>query len=179
MEPKFIKFKVDKYEALSIYEYNDEIKKLIYLYKGKFDYEMKEAFLNRFIPYLKLKYKGYVIVPIPSSKKDDEKRGFNHVNEIAKSLNLPIEDLLSKTNDIKQSSLSYKNRLRNINHLKITNKEKLYGKKVLIIDDVYTSGATMKKAVSLVKSANPRNIKILVISKTIDKRKKKDKPNIK
>ena len=179
MGPKFISFKVMNYDALSIYEYNDELKKLIFIFKGKYDYELRKVFLSRFVPYLRFKYKGFEIVPISSSKKDDEKRGFNHVMEIAKSLDIPIQDVLVKTNNIKQSSLSYKDRLKNKNNLAITSTKSLYGKKVLLIDDVYTSGATIRKAVSLVEKASPKTIKILVVSKTTDPNKDKNKKNIK
>ena len=179
MDPKFIYFKVSNYEALAIYEYNDELKKLIYLFKGKYDYELRKAFLSRFVTYLKIKYRGYEIVTIPSSKKDDAKRGFNHVMEIAKSLELPIHDILIKTNNVKQSSLSYKDRLNNKNNLAIIDTKTLYGKKVLLLDDVYTSGATILKALNLVKDAQPKAIKILVVSKTPDPSKDKKKKNIK
>ena len=63
MEPKFIQFSIDGYDALSIYDYTDYIKNLVYLYKGCFDYEMREAFLNLFLPERPINYKGYKLVP--------------------------------------------------------------------------------------------------------------------
>lgn len=172
MNPKFIKFNAFGHEAIAVYDYNETIKKLIYVYKGCYDYELKDIFLSRFIPYLKIKYEGYVIVPVPSYKIDDEKRGFNHVMEIAKNLNLPIENLLRKKNKIKQSSLTYKDRLKSDNNFELTNEEKLKNKKILIIDDVFTSGATIYHAISLIKKLDPKKIKVLVISKTIDLEKR-------
>ena len=118
-------------------------------------------------------YKGYVIVPAPSSKIDDEKRGFNHVMEIYKSLGLPILPVLEKNSADKQSSKSKKKRLNIDKIIEGKNIEILYGKKVLVVDDIFTTGATMFKCVELVKEGRPKDIKALVVAKTIDLDKRK------
>ena len=130
-------------------------------------------FLSRYLTYLKLLYRGYIVVPVPSNKIDDTKRGFNHVVEIYKSLGLPMVDALIKVKNEKQSSKSKKNRLNIDTVIVGQNLEKLYGKKVLIVDDVYTTGATMHKAISVIKEASPKQIKVLVIAKTIDLKERK------
>ena len=118
---------------------------------------------------------GYVIVPIPSSKVDDEKRGFNHVVEIFKSLGLPMYMVIEKNSREKQSSKNKKDRL-NVESILVTkNIESLKGKKVLIVDDIYTTGATMFKTIELVKQGKPKKIKVLVIAKTIDINKRRHK----
>ena len=42
------------------------------------------------------------------------------------------------------------------------------GKKVLIVDDVFTTGSTVNAMIDLIKPKNPKKIKILVMSKTRD-----------
>lgn len=164
-------------KALSIYDYDEMIKKLIYTFKGCYDYELKDIFLTRYLSYLKILYRGYVVVPTPSSKVDDEKRGFNHVKEIYKSLGLPMLDVLIKISKEKQSSKSKKNRLKVDKKIISKNIDLLKGKKVLIVDDIYTTGATMQRAINLVKEGNPKTIKVLVIAKTIDLDKRDNKTN--
>ena len=151
------------------------IKNLIYKFKGCYDYELKNVFLERYLLYLRIIYAGYVIVPVPSSKVDDEKRGFNHVEEIFKTLKMPMLCVLKKEVKEKQSSKSQKSRTKIDKQIVIENKEKLNGKKVLIVDDVYTTGATLYKAISLVKSASPKKVQALVIAKTIDLDKRNQK----
>ena len=165
---KFINFKIGTIEGLSIYNYDDFIRKLLYTFKGCYDIELKNVFLCRYLPYLKMKYRGYVVVPAPSSKIDDEKRGFNHVKEIYKSLGLPILDILEKNTVDKQSSKSKKKRLNIEKIIEGKNIEILNGKKVLIVDDIYTTGATIFKCIEIVKEARPKVIKVLVVAKTID-----------
>ena len=175
LKPKFISFQINSIDALAIYNYDETIQKLIYTYKGCYDYELKDVFLARFLPYLKLTYQGYVVVCAPSSQIDDEKRGFNHVKEIFKSLDLPIIDVFRKTKREKQSDKSSKDRLNVEKIIEGFDLEKLYGKKVLIVDDIYTTGATMFKLIQIVQSANPKTIKVLVIAKTIDLDKREEK----
>ena len=155
-------------EGLSIYHYDDHIRKLLFTFKGCYDIELKNVFLCRYLPYLKMKYRGYVVVPAPSSKIDDEKRGFNHVKEIYKSLGLPMFDVLEKNKVDKQSSKSKKKRLNIEKVIEGKNIEIINGKKVLVVDDIYTTGATMFKCIEVVKEAHPKDIKVLVVAKTID-----------
>ena len=175
LRARFINFYVGDVKVLAVYNYDDTIKNLIYKFKGCYDYELKNVFLERYLLYLRIIYAGYVIVPVPSSKVDDEKRGFNHVEEIFKTLKLPMLCVLKKEVKEKQSSKSQKSRTKIDKQIIIENKEKLNGKKVLVVDDVYTTGATLYKAISLVKSASPKKVHALVIAKTIDldKRNKK------
>ena len=173
LEPKFVRFKVNGYKALSIYEYTPFIKNLIYTYKGCFDYELNEVFLNPFFKELKEYYKGYAIIPIPSYKKDDEIRGFNHVAEAFKSLNLNVLPIIEKTAHHKQAERGSKDRKEISKYLALKSDASLGKLRVLIVDDIYTTGATMQAAINLVEKLNPKEIKVLVLAKTRDKDYKK------
>ena len=112
------------------------------------------------------------MVPIPSYFLDDEKRGFNHVIEIYSRLDLPILNIVKKTQNIKQAKLKKKEREKNKNRFKIEHLELLKNKKVLVVDDVYTTGSSMKTVIELVKKGKPKNIQVLVMAKNILKPKK-------
>lgn len=164
--PSFIKFKVGNHKALAIYEYDERIKKLLYQFKGCFDIEIFDVFLSRYARELRVMYHDYLMVPIPSYKEDDEIREFNHVEEMFKILKLKVEKVLDKTEKIKQANLSFNQRKEIKNFLRVTNGEVLTNKKVLIVDDVYTTGSTMAAAISLIEQYHPKKIEILVMSKT-------------
>ena len=165
-EPLFISFNVNGYKALSIYEYTPFIQKLIYTYKGCFDYELNETFLNLFIKEIKMRYKGYKVIPIPSYIEDDKKRGFNHVVETFKKLDLKMLPIIKKTAHHKQTDCTGKQRSKIAKYLTINEWIDLKKDKVLLVDDIYTTGSTMKAAINLVEKLNPKDIKILVLAKT-------------
>ena len=168
LNAKFKNFSIGTIKALAIYDYDQTIQKLIYQFKGCYDYELKDVFLSRYVSYLKTIFHGYVLVPAPSSKLDDEKRGFNHVKEMYKCLGLKMETVIEKISQEKQSSKTSKERLK-INKILVGhNLEKINGKKVLIVDDIYTTGATVYTMIEIIKEAKPKDIKVLVIAKTID-----------
>ena len=173
LEPKFIHFVVDRCDALSIYNYTPYIKNLIYLYKGCFDYEMREVFLNLFLPELSIKYKGYKVVPVSSYIKDDQIRGFNHVEEVCKLMKLDIVKALEKTSHFKQAEKGAKNRQQIRKHLAIKQNVSIANEKILLVDDIYTTGATIRTAINLLEKLNPKIIKVLVLAKTIDLDKRK------
>ncbi len=170
-EAKFIPLTIAGVKGISIYEYTPYIKELLYKFKGCYDYELKDVFLYRYIRYLRLKYHGYEVVPVPSYHIDDEKRGFNHVTEIYKALNLKMLPIISKKMKHKQSSLSFKKRTDVKDVLQIDKNISLKDKKILLVDDILTSGSTLLRCVELLKKKGAKKIEILVIAKTKKKNK--------
>lgn len=178
LEPKFIRFKADHYKALAIYEYNDFIKNQIYLYKGCYDYELRTIFLNLFFKEIGTIYKGYKMVPIPSYEEDDEIRGFNHVVEAFECLGLKMYKILEKTAHHKQATKGAKDRKGILKYLAIKEQIDLSKDKILLVDDIYTTGSTTKTAIRLIEKLNPKEIKVLVLAKTKAKKEKKSNTNI-
>ena len=169
LEPHFIHFKVGRYKALAVYEYDEYLKKLIYIYKGCFDYEMKEVFLNLFARELKIIYSDFVMIPIPSFEEDDKIRGFNHVKEAFAYLGLESVPILIKTAHYKQAEKNAKNRKDISKYLALNSKPDLSKKRILLVDDIYTTGSTMMSAINLVEKLRPKEIRVLVLAKTKDK----------
>jgi len=163
--PKLIEGKVDGIKGLYIYTYNDKIKEKIYTLKGCGDIELAKTFLNYYLFELKLRYKGYIIVPSPSNEESNNDRGFNHVIEIFKPLKLPIISCIYKTVNFKQSDLSKIDREKVIKKLAIKDENKLTGKKVLFVDDISTSGSTLKACLKLIKKGRPRKLNFLIVAK--------------
>ena len=166
LEPKFISFKNDGVKCLALYQYNEDLKGLIYQFKGCFDYELKDIFLDRFKTVLKLYFYDYLAVPVPSYKDDDLVRQFNHVEEAFKGLGIKYVKVIEKTKRIKQSDQHKNDRAKIGNFLRIVNGEQIYKKKILLVDDIFTTGSTIKACISLLKQYQPKKIKVLVLCKT-------------
>jgi len=172
--PKLKHFKVDGVRVDYIFDYDEIVREQLYKFKGCFDIELSTIFLERFKTWLMIKYFGYVIVPAPSYSEADDVRGFNHVVEIFKVLNKPIFQCIKKTKNIKQADLSAKERESIKNYLVIDDLS-LNKKKILIVDDVFTTGSTVKRMIELVKTKKPKKIRVLTMSKTIDFDERKSK----
>lgn len=163
--PIYESFIFEGVSAYAAYHYDDFIKEKLYLLKGCHDYELKDIFFDRQQHLLRFKYAGYTIVPIPSWAPDDEARGFNHVEAIFSHLKLPMLKILFKTRKHKQSDLSYSKRLE-VKNLFVIADVDISKKNILLVDDVMTSGSSLRACLSLIKSKRPQKIKILLLSKT-------------
>jgi len=164
-EPEFKEFKFYGYKALAIYEYKDAIKEKLFIFKGCSDYELKDTFIMIFKKELGIRYQNYIMVPMPSLLEGDKERGFNHVIEMFKCLNLKMEIMFKKIGHNKQAKSSYFKRKEMAKHIVFLENIDLKNKKILLIDDVITTGSTLKTAIDLLKERNVNDIQILVMSK--------------
>lgn len=171
MDPVLRTFLVDKVECFHIYFYTQKIKDLLYQFKGCCDYELRSVFLEYYIHYLNYKFNGCTIVPAPSSEKGDQERGYNHVEEMFSFLNLKMLKCVHKIKDVKQADLTTKEREK-ISDVLVIDDVDLSKKKILLVDDVYTTGSTIKSMIKLVKEKGAKKIKVLLMSKTIDLEKR-------
>ena len=162
---RFIHYQIEGIKALAIYDYDENMRQLIYQFKGCGDYELYPVFLNSIKDELKMMYYSYQIIPIPSYIKDDEKREFNHVREIFSVLGLPILDALEKIDNFKQSDHTANGRKQIKEHLKVRKDIDIRDKKILIVDDISTTGNTLKAAVTLIQKLHPKKIRILTLCK--------------
>ncbi len=155
-----IDFSLDK--ALVLYKYHGEFQNLLFRFKSLGDYELKDIFLYYFLPYLRLKFKNYWMVAAPSYSEREKKRGFSHVKEIFSSLGLRQLDLFIKTKDIKQADLGREERSKIGDCILLREKVSLKNYKILLVDDVLTTGSTIRACYSLLRELGARKIKVLV-----------------
>lgn len=145
-----------------LYVYNDFFKEILYRYKGLGDLALAPIFLEEFGSTIRKRYKHYVIVLVPSNADDNFRRGFAFLPWIFKSLNMPIISPFSKQITYKQSSSKNREEIKNVIILK--NKIDLRNQKLLLVDDVLTSGHTLATCICLLKTLNPKKIDYLVLS---------------
>lgn len=147
-----------------LYHYDETIRSLLYQFKVADDYEIYSVFLGRFAPYLRLKFHDYILVPAPSVSTDNERRGYNHVEMMFSVLKLPLVRAVKKINSNKQTNRTKRERYQIKDDLALEDNINLAGKKVLLIDDVLTTGSTLNTMEQLIKTLKPAKIEKLVLS---------------
>ena len=111
-------------------------------------------------------------MPVPISKKRLSFRGYNQSllisKEIAKltKIELNADCLVKVKNTVKQSTLNKEDRAKNVvNAYKLINGNILKNKKILLIDDIYTTGNTVNECSKILRKINPKKIGIMVLAK--------------
>jgi len=153
-------------EAIKSFKYQsiESLKKP--LAKLAIDYLKKENLADKF--------SGFVIAPIPLTLRRRLNRGFNQSELLAKEiggfLNCPVVNLLKRRKfNFPQAEIpDWKRRKENISGAfvlaPVIDVGHLY-KKIILVDDVSTSGATLEEAASVLKKAGAEEIYGLVIAK--------------
>ncbi len=125
----------------------------------------------------KLLWQNSVLIPIPLDRRKLKCRGYNQSEELAKELSKILEIPLVSDNLIKikttpsQMELPEKERRENIkNAFLCKNPEEIRqlakkGKKILLIDDVYTTGSTMEECSKVLKEAGAKEVWGIVIAR--------------
>ena len=113
-----------------------------------------------------------IIIPVPIHKKRMKTRGYNQSELIARELakicgNKMYTDVLIKIkNNNTQSTLNKEEReKKKKNVYKLCKLEKINNKKVLILDDIYTTGATVKECALELSKATVKEIGIFTVAK--------------
>lgn len=158
---KPIILKIKEQEIYSLYLYDEHLSRLILQYKESYDEALYIVFLYPYVSKLKKRYQGYTVVLAPSSIENLNRRGFNHLQKIFEILGLPILDCLYKDLNINQNNLSFSDREKIIDHILV--KDVKLPEKVLLVDDILTSGSTIIGCLKALENKTS-DIKVLTIA---------------
>lgn len=157
-------------------EYNHIIQRLIHVFKYQSPWMLCDLFIN----WLSLIYPDIInavdiIIPVPIYKYKVMKRGYNQVAILARKLAkkyqkpCPLGVLIKSHSTRSQSSLNRDERQKNVIGSFKVNKRKinsLKDKKILLIDDVMTTGATLLECKKVLNDIGINQIQTLCIAMT-------------
>jgi ComF family protein len=117
-------------------------------------------------------WQNAVLIPVPLEKRKSNQRGYNQSEELAKELakvlKIPVlTDVLIKVRKtLPQMELSREEREKNLESaFQIKNPEKISGKKIFLVDDVYTTGSTMDQCAKVLKKSAVKHVWGIVIAR--------------
>lgn len=114
-----------------------------------------------------------VMTAVPLHKQREIKRGFNQAEliarEVAGHFQIPYrEKILKRTRntDPQTEMENYNRRMQNVKESFVCNNQKnIAGKRVIIVDDVTTTGATLNECAKALKSAGARSVTAFVVAR--------------
>lgn len=151
---------------MSIFVYNDFIKDIITKWKYRGDYilgfifrKYVQDFFNHHYANMN-KEKEMVVIPIPLTSERLTSRCFNQAEVLANFVKgINTEQLIRVINE-KQSKKSRKDRIMTENPFKLL---KSLNKSVVLVDDIYTTGRTLRHAAQLLKDNGCQDVFALTL----------------
>lgn len=173
---------VTKKQVLKVYAagaYQDPLRSLVLKKLGSDILASKQlgAFMVNMIPFNVIPCD--VLVPVPLHWTRYAGRGYNQATEMArvigKSVNAPVIPLLARhKRTVFQSRLTSDERQENVAdaftvswRYQWFNKQSLQGKHIVIVDDLYTTGATVKSVARALLPFQPQSITAVVACRAI------------
>jgi len=160
-------------KAISVVKYEEDPKKLIYRLKYS-----SHTYLARTMGAMmahKLKDEGIsidLIVPVPLYKNKEKERGFNQAallgKYITKETNIPlnIDALIRIKNTKVMHDLNKRERQENVEGaFKIVDNRVIMNKNILLIDDIFTTGATANACSKLLLDARAKCVTVLTFAR--------------
>jgi len=148
--------------------YKDTIKKMIRAVKYHNEKDLvyyQAKIMYDYWKMLDIKNEKYILVAVPMHKKREKKRKYNHMSLVAQEFakfcdgNLIVEsNLIRRIKDTKpQYKLSVEERQKNLKNAfsLCQNYKEFQNKKILIIDDILTTGSTLNE---MIKTFHDKNI---------------------
>lgn len=163
-------------EARSVFKYSGNLREAIHSFKYSQRFILARPF-GRMLSDSAASFSGKpdIAVPVPLHKKRLRTRGFNQslllARVISKSLSIGLDYLtLRRTRETApQIELSTDERQKNVaGAFEVENPSAFKGRNVLLVDDVFTTGATVKECAKVLKKAGA-SVRVLTLARAIQK----------
>ncbi len=113
-----------------------------------------------------------VIIPVPLHKARERERGFNQAAELAKQLSgltrIPFQPgwfVRTRPTEV-QAGLSRRQRRMNLKGaFQVSRRAVLANRDILLLDDVFTTGATLNECATILKRSGCRRVNVLTIAR--------------
>lgn len=176
--------------AFSLFRYDGAVRDLIAQYKFRGNRRLSGLFARHLAVACRERYSGIPIVPVPARPSGKRKRGWDHVEAILECLvrfhRIPALHLLVRKNGAQQKSLDFSGRMSNLNGLiamsrawrtsqptagfqpssaaEILRSPRALPRSVVLLDDIFTTGATASECSRVLRSAGVESIQVLTIA---------------
>jgi competence protein ComFC len=149
---------------IALYTYANFTKEVIARFKFRGDYVIAEVFAADFLKAIQ-EFQYDYIVPIPLSEERLYERGFNQAEAVIRAAGLVPSRVLTRIHTEKQSKKSRNERIHLEQVFNVDTDLDLRGKTILIVDDIYTTGSTLRHAAKLLKENGAVKVNSLTLAR--------------
>lgn len=149
---------------ISLYNYNDFIKEVIARYKFRGDYALSKVFAAPLQEKLQ-KIEHDLLVPIPLSEERLYERGFNQAEALIRESGFAPANVLTRVHAEKQSKKSRNERIYLPQVFQLDPGCSVLNKKIVLVDDIYTTGSTIRHAAKVLKEAGAASVTSLTLAR--------------
>ncbi|QCR31488.1 ComF family protein [Lysinibacillus sp. SGAir0095] len=142
--------------SISLYKYNDQMKDYLHRYKFMHDVILAKVFRLQIQQYLSKKKE--IIVPIPMHQEKLRERTFSQVDELLKEAKIPFKHFLEKTTTESQAEKTREERINAPQIFALKTNQDIQNKEIILVDDIYTTGTTMKHAKRILLEAGAESV---------------------
>lgn len=155
--------------------YEGTLKEMIHQFKFNGQKSLKKPLgLLLYETFKELKEPVDLIIPIPLTKKRLLERGFNQslllAKELGKRIGLEVrgDTLLKVKETLPQTALGAKERRSNLKGaFFVKEPSSVFGKRVLLVDDVFTTGSTLREAFYVLKQAGAKTVTAITLARSL------------
>ncbi len=157
--------------AYSFGSYEGSLQQLIHLFKYAKIETLAEPLSRFLLQALPLESNFDLVMAMPMHWRKRWERGFNQAELLAKPVarryGLPLADNLRRTRYTKsQAGLTESARRDNLRgSFVVRHPEQVAGKRILLIDDVFTTGSTLRAAAAVLKAAGTAQVAALTLAR--------------
>lgn len=145
----------------SLFSYNEFLKEMIAKFKYRGDYVLAKIFASEIDKKIK-DIKPIYIIPIPLSEERLYERGFNQAEALILEAGLQPSNVLTRIHSEKQSKKSRTDRIHLPQVFQATADVK---GRIILIDDIYTTGSTLRHAAKALKKVGADEIFSITIAR--------------
>lgn len=151
----------------SCYQYNPFLKEIIGRFKYRGDAALAQVFAKELQRIYNKNFSNFLLVPIPLSKKRQYARGFNQAELLAQLIGEPLLALTRTNDETKQSKKSRRERvnLHQPFQIELALKDKVQAADILLVDDIYTTGTTVRLAAKVLRQHGAKVVSSLTVAR--------------
>lgn len=158
--------------SFSVYEYRGAIRQIISQFKFSNHRSLALLIARLLWPELERRYSGPVLVPVPGSRRAVRRRGWDPMPEVARALHrvrgMKVLFLLRRRSGGPQKGLHYRERMENIRGTiqlrRSAAKKGGVPERVVLLDDIFTSGATADECTRVLRLAGVEEVNVLTLA---------------